>query len=255
MDDSGTALEIRWLSVFADVPAERVERALAYWAAITATAPGPADGDAGQYLPLEPTAGDRYLWVQRVGRERPGWHLDLHVPDPEAAARRAQQLGATPVRAAADLVVLRTPAGLPFCLVAERAGPPRCPPEAPAWPGGPSRLDQLSLDVPAERFDGECAFWATLTGWPLRGRDDEFDRLRMPATLPVQFLLQSLRPDDREGAHAHPDFSADDRDAEVARHQRLGAEVVRRTNGWTTLRDPVGLVYCVTERRTGVRVV
>src|SRR5206468_2551769 len=50
------------------------------------------------------------------------------------------------------------------------------------------------------------------------------------------------------------DLPAGEFDAEVERHISLGAEVVRSTEGWTTLRDPAGLVYCVTCRSTGVRI-
>ena len=78
-----------------------------------------------------------------------------------------------------------------------------------------------------------------------------FDRLGVPRSLPAQILLQRV---DDDAPHAHLDFSADDRDAEAERHCALGAEVVRRTEGWTTLRDPSGAVYCVTVRPTGVRI-
>lgn len=49
-------------------------------------------------------------------------------------------------------------------------------------------------------------------------------------------------------ARVHLDLATDDRDAEVDRHQALGAEPVRRTQWWTTLVDPAGLAYCVTAR-------
>lgn len=249
--------DIRWFSVFADVPAAVLDDACAFWAAVTGSRPGPAAGDAEEYLPLVPPDGDRYLWLQRVGRAEPGWHLDLHVPDPDAVAGAARALGARGVRDDGDLVVLTTPAGQPFCLVAEEAERTRSRSAPASWPGGCSQLDQLCLDLPARDFDAECDFWAALTGWPRLGRRDdkpEFDRLDGPTDLPVQLLLQRLEEDDRDGIHAHADLSADDRRAEVARHEELGARVVRVTDGWTTLTDPTGLVYCVTDRPAGVRI-
>jgi hypothetical protein len=47
---------------------------------------------------------------------------------------------------------------------------------------------------------------------------------------------------------AHLDLSVDDVAAEVVRHTALGATVIRDADWWTTLRDPAGLVYCVTPR-------
>jgi len=40
-------------------------------------------------------------------------------------------------------------------------------------------------------------------------------------------------------------------DAEVHRHEALGASVVRAMTNWTTLVDPTGMRYCVTGRNPG----
>ena len=66
--------------------------------------------------------------------------------------------------------------------------------------------------------------------------------------MPVRILLQRLGSDDPGPARAHADLACDDRPAEVHRHVELGAEPVRVAEHWTTLRDPAGLVYCVTDR-------
>lgn len=39
------------------------------------------------------------------------------------------------------------------------------------------------------------------------------------------------------------------RAAETDRHVALGGVVINPAEHWTTLRDPAGLVYCITERR------
>jgi hypothetical protein len=52
-----------------------------------------------------------------------------------------------------------------------------------------------------------------------------------------------------ERVRAHLDMSADAPDAEVARHEALGATVVHVAAPGTTLHDPAGLVYCATHRR------
>jgi hypothetical protein len=124
---------------------------------------------------------------------------------------------------------------------------------APAGdPGRRSVVDQVCLDIPAGRYDDECAFWAALTGWRRTGQeeDNEFDRLARPGGIPYAVLLQRL-DDEQPAVTAHLDLACDDRDAETTRQQALGAEQVRRTPGWTVMRDPVGLVYCNTGRAPG----
>ncbi|HEV2887214.1 MAG TPA: VOC family protein, partial [Jatrophihabitans sp.] len=164
---------ISWLSAFADVPEPRVEAALRFWAAVTATAPAPPAGDRDEYLPLAGADEDPYLWVQRVQRPAAdgGWHPDLYVPDPVSAARQAGELGATVVRQVRGLIVLSTPAGQPFCLVRDDGERRRARPRR--WAAGQhSLLDQICLDIPAAAFPAECRFWSELTGWP-RGRTSE----------------------------------------------------------------------------------
>ena len=75
----------------------------------------------------------------------------------------------------------------------------------------------------------------------------EFSRLVHRSQSPLALLVQRLGDDDG-GTHAraHLDLSTDDVDAEVARLRALGAELLRRGDGSITLRDPVGLPFCVT---------
>jgi predicted enzyme related to lactoylglutathione lyase len=241
--------------LFADVPAAAVDAATAFWSAVSGWPPGEPSGGDGEFLPLQPADGDRFLWLQRVGRPvgAGGWHLDLHVPDRAAGVETAVEAGAEVVREGADYVALASPAGLPFCL-ADEDDRARTRPAPASWPGGRSLVDQLCIDIPAKEFESELAFWFRLTGWPQTGSDlPEFDRLAVPAQLPVRMLLQRLGPDDTEGIRAHADIAAEDRSVEVGRHRELGAVLIGPGQGWTTLRDPAGLVYCVTDRvpRTG----
>jgi hypothetical protein len=271
-------LDAVWLSVFADVPPDRFAASLEFWQRATGTISGGPAGDDGEFTPLVPPEGDRYLWLQRLEKGSAGWHPDLHVSDLARATRHAIVCGAQQTDERRDLAVFRTPAGQPFCLVAETpaetapqaAADPagesapepaaeaaahrgeRQRPDPPTWQHGRSLADQLCLDIPADRFDEEVEFWTTLTQWPMATtRRPEFRRINPPGKLPVQFLLQRLGDDDADGARAHLDMSADDPDAEVSRHVELGATVVNPDEGWTTLRDPGGLTYCVTRRRPG----
>ncbi len=196
------------------------------------------------FATLLPADGDPYLRVQVVGDGPPRAHLDLHTDDVAGLAGRAVVLGAVRVSGGDGLVVCRSPAGLPFCVVpwaGERVRPA---------PVGGSLVDQMCLDVPAASFEAEAAFWSALTGWSRQAVDlPQFEALVRPPGLPLRLLVQ------RTGgvrAGMHLDLACADVPAEVARHVRLGASVVRRVPGdWTTLRDPSGREYCVTARWPG----
>jgi hypothetical protein len=244
------AQPVQWVSVFLDVPPDLVDTTVGYWSAVTGASLGEAAGDHDEFLPLESSTGDPCLWVQRLQEGPVATHPDLYVADVEAAAHRAADLGASVVERFDGLVVLSSPGGLPFCLVRHRGQSKR--PDPVGRPGSRSLVDQLCLDMPPSRFDDECGFWAGLTGWQLtdEGREDEFRRLVRPVGIPYAFLLQRL-DEEQPTVTAHLDLSCEDRDAETARHEALGGQPVRRTDGWTVMRDPAGLTYCNTRKNPG----
>ena len=47
---------------------------------------------------------------------------------------------------------------------------------------------------------------------------------------------------------AHADIACVDRGTTLARHLAAGATVVAERQGWTVMADPVGRVYCLTDR-------
>lgn len=226
---------VRWTTGFLDTPSRVAEP---FWQAVTESGLSARRGPGGEFATLLPAGGDPYLRVQVVGDGPARAHLDLHVEDVAAQARRAVTLGAAVVLNEGDLVVLRSPVGLPFCLVEWRG-------EAVRPAGGRSLVDQLCLDLPAGGFAAEADFWAALTGWPRRpGSRPEFEALVRPDGMPLRLLLQ--RVDAAPGMHL--DLACTDRAAEVAWHVSLGAGVVAEYERWTTLRDPAGRAYCVTDR-------
>jgi hypothetical protein len=203
-------------------------------------------GAGGEFATLVPRDGDAYVRVQVVGDPPARTHVDLHVADVPAAAEAAVTLGATVVHAEDGLIVVRSPAGLLFCLVAWD-GEARTP-QPVRWPGGQSsRVDQVSVDLPDADYAAEVGFWEGLTGWPRKPSSlPEFEYLQRGPGIAVRLLFQRLGSGP---ARMHVDLACDDVDAEVARHRVLGASVVRRVPGeWTTLRDPAGREYCVTAR-------
>jgi hypothetical protein len=241
---------IRWVTVFLDFPPSSHHAGVAFWRAVTGYGLSPSRGADGQFATLLPPSGDAYLRVQRV-RAGGGCHLDLHL-DPAAepavsVVDRAQGLGARVKHRETGLVIAESPGGFTFCLVdwhREHAVPPPL-----AGEKGVTRADTLCLDVPPERFERECAFWAAFTGQethpaPVPG----FAFLTRPPEWPVRLLLQrrdSAAPGVR--TRGHLDFGCTDPDAQ-ARHLSLGARLVAKQQYWTVLADPAGNEYCLIDR-------
>jgi hypothetical protein len=241
-----------WLEAFLDFPAETYDTGAAFWADVTGYRLGSQRGPEGQFATLEPPEGLDFLRVQRIA-DGPRLHVDVHVEDTEAAAVEAERLGAARQESPfPDVAIMRSPGGFVFCFVREGAGE-RPPPRT--WPDGrTSYVDQVCLDVPPSRYDDELAFWTALTGWERRDPKpgSEFGRVTGPPEQPLYLLLQRL-DDEQEVVTAHLDWSASDPEAEEAAHVAAGAELLGRFRGWTVLRDPAGMPYCITHRRPGVR--
>lgn len=243
-------MSVVWDTAFLDLPAAVHARGTEFWCAVTAATPSRPRGPQGQFATLLPGDGDAFLRVQRLG-EVPRVHVDLHVDDVDREAERAVGLGGR-VLLREEHVVLVSPGGMVHCLVPD-AGERVRPAPVTGARGGTARLDQACLDVPAGLLTDELAYWIALTGWPARQVDPEFHVLERPAGMPVRFLVQTLGAHDaRERVSAHLDLAAgDDVDTVVAEHVDLGAEVLDVRAGWTVLRDPAGVVYCVTRRDPG----
>lgn len=252
-----------WTTLFLDLPAADFEPGVAFWRTVTGSGLSASRGPTGQFATLLPPDGDPWLRVQRVDAGPGGVHLDLHLDlgpqDPTAAvaadgvlgraAAEAVALGAAELLREPGLVVLQSPGGFGFCLVArdaERTVPaPLRHPDA-----GTSRADQLCLDVPAEAYQAECTFWSALTGWELRrGSLPTFTSLLRPDGIPLRILLQRREesaPGDRVTGHV--DLACTDRAALADLHVSAGAAVVQVNRFWTVLRDPTGRLYCLTDR-------
>ncbi len=237
--------ELRWITAFLDLRSDSFEPATAFWRAVTGSGISESRGEHGEFATLLPRDGDPYLKVQRIRDGSGGIHLDLHTDDVPGFVDDAVAHGAR-VRQPGDVVVMASPGGFTFCVVAHPAGRAR-PTPVPWWTGA-SIVDQVSLDMPAPLHDAEAAFWERLTGWERTpGRFPEFGFLERPDPQPLRLLLQRLSSDDGP-VRAHLDLATADPLAETVRHRELGAVVVRKHDHWTVLRDPAGLEYCITER-------
>lgn len=236
---------IRWLTVFLDLPADDFEREVGFWSTVTGSALSPPRGDAGEFATLQPPSGTPILKVQRVGDEPARLHLDIHVDDVAAAVEHAVGLGASVVYEG-DWTVLSSPAGFVHCIVGHLAGT-----ERPAAHGA-ALVDQLAIDVPADQFANEVAYWAAFTGWAAASSPlhPEFTILDRAPGMPFRLLLHRLGDEDgRPLATAHLDLAAGaDRERLAAAHAAAGARIERETPSWITLVDPAGLSYCLTAR-------
>ncbi len=83
------------------------------------------------------------------------------------------------------------------------------------------------------------------------GRRPEFEHLVRPVGMPLRLLMQRLDDDSSARCRCHLDLACEDVEAEVRRHEALGARVLRVMPGWTTLVGPSGLPYCATRRGLG----
>lgn len=122
---------VRWLTAFIDRPSASFDSAARFWSAVTGSTLSPPRGEAGEFASLIPRDGDPYVRVQRVTEGQGTSHLDVHVDDIKAFAPRAVAAGADE-QGGYDVVVLRSPAGLPWCVVGHhgervRPAPSRIP--------------------------------------------------------------------------------------------------------------------------------
>jgi hypothetical protein len=239
--------QVSWLTAFLDFESEHFSAGVAFWAAVTGFDVSRVRGDLDEFVSFLPPAGDDYLRAQRLGVGNTRVHVDLTVPEPRASADVAIAAGAAEIADVGEYVVLRSPGGLVFCFVSH-GGAIR--PDPSTWTDGQrSGVYQVCLDLPAEGYAAEAKFWAeTLGAHPevLVARP-EFSWLRMDRQLALDVLLQRL--DTPLGVvSAHLDLGTSDRGAEVERHLGHGAELLATEEFWSVLRDPTGMVYCITDR-------
>jgi hypothetical protein len=238
------AEQTQWLHVFIDVAPNVAEESASFWsAALGWPLGGPWPGHS-EFRSFAPPEGDSYIH-QQVGNHGPRIHFDVEVAN-RRAADRLVELGAVVTGQFEGWCPMRSPGGLPFCLV-ERQDHVR--PPAPAFAEHRSRLVQICIDSPPSVHDQEVAFWRAATGWRWReGSHDEFaGKLYPPTGSSAQLLFQRLGLDDPATAvRAHIDLGTDDVEAEAARLADLGAEIIGPGRGWIVLRDPVGMVFCAT---------
>jgi len=234
-----------WLHAVLDVPDHLHAAAADFWARALGWPVGAPWPGHPELQSFEPGAAMAYLHLQRIDGP-PRVHLDLESDDRDGAVGTAVSLGAELVAERDRWTTLRSPGGLPFCVLTARE---HASPEPVTWPGGHrARMVQVCVDSPRSAHDREVEFWRRLLAgrWVDSGAPEFAGKWHDDAGSPLQLLFQRL--DEADGpVRAHLDHGTDDLDAEVRRLVDLGAvDVAPGRGGWHVLRDPAGLLFCVT---------
>lgn len=234
-----------WLHAVIDVPAEQYAATASFWERALEWQLGPTWPGHPELRSFEAPSGRPYLHLQQIDGP-PRVHLDVEAERPDVTVAQAIDLGAELVGVHDRWQTLRSPGGLPFCVLETRE---HQPPEPVTWPDGHrTRMVQVCIDSPQAAHDTEVAFWrALLQGRWVGSRAREFaGKWHDDAGSPIQLLFQRL--DEANGqVRAHLDHGTDDLTAEVRRLLELGAVDVGRGRGWHVLKDVTGLAFCITE--------
>ena len=107
-----------------------------------------------------------------------------------------------------------------------------------------SRLGTLIIDCQTDDLQSAAEFWSAALGTSAESSEDQIDpryiRLDGDSSDPMIILQQVEHP-----SRIHLDIETDDREAEVARLQKLGASVVEVMDRWTVMEAPSGHRFCV----------
>ena len=233
-----------WVHAVIDVPAPAHARAADFWSAALGWPSGESWEGHPELRSFEPPQGRPYLHLQEIGGD-PRVHVDLETSAPEQLLSEALRHGAEILGRHNGWRTLCSPGGLPFCVLDSGD---REPPGPVAWPDGHrSRMVQVCIDSPRAAHEREVDFWRSILRerWVGSSGSEFAGKWHDDAGSPLQLLFQRL--DEPAGpVRAHLDHGADDVAAEVRRLVGLGAEDVRPGRGWHVLRDPAGLLFCVT---------
>jgi hypothetical protein len=107
-----------------------------------------------------------------------------------------------------------------------------------------SQLAGLVIDCRTDDLGEAAAFWAAALGLEAvadpRSDTARYRRLRTRPGEP-DIEVQKVSHDSR----VHLDIETDDKEAEVARLERLGARRIADTTGWVIMEAPSGQRFCV----------
>lgn len=174
---------------------------------------------------------------QWPGQERPQQaHLDLRVPDLEAATKRAEELGATVLRKNETWHTLADPAGHPFDLCLNADDPN-------------TTIMGVMLDCPDAKVLSH--FYSELFGKPITYEGDGMAMIGNDGEQPILFqqVADYQAPQWPDPAHPqqfHLDVTVDDVDAAEQAVLALGAtKLPFGGENWRVYADPAGKPFCL----------
>lgn len=107
-----------------------------------------------------------------------------------------------------------------------------------------SRLCAAIIDCETDDLDSAAAFWSAALGRNVDpGHAGHAGRYRMLETPPDEIIVELQRVE--HASRVHLDIETDDIPAEVARLEKLGAQVVEHLPRWVVMQAPSGQRFCV----------
>lgn len=111
-----------------------------------------------------------------------------------------------------------------------------------------SRLAGFIIDCRDTTPDIAATFWSGALGMPSKGDDGHGYAQLVDAPRDLHIEVQNVTHESR----VHLDLETDDRNAEVARLEKLGARRVSESPRWTVMEAPTGQRFCVVQARQPV---
>lgn len=102
-----------------------------------------------------------------------------------------------------------------------------------------SRLGGISIDCQTDDLAGAANCWSAMLGLAVTAPRENYAKLEQEHGLSIE--VQAVQHDPR----VHIDIESDDVEAEVARLEGLGAQVVDRIKDWVVMQAPTGHRFCV----------
>ena len=103
-----------------------------------------------------------------------------------------------------------------------------------------SRLGVFVIDCDADDLEDANRFWSAALGLSIGQSDEKYAELKTPDGEP-RLLLQTVDHPSR----IHLDIETDDKEAEVARLEKLGAKRVGDVKRWVVMEAPTGHRFCI----------
>ncbi len=107
----------------------------------------------------------------------------------------------------------------------------------------PPRLHGVVIDVPRAQHGRAVEFWSAALGRTPAVSEKYPDYAQLEDATAGCYLLVQATGDPT--SRVHLDFATENRDGDLDRLARLGAQEVTREHAWGVMRDPAGHPFCL----------